>query len=45
MIGEVNNFYKDASTKPFTVAQAKSKEVIVSFQQTNIDSLNIEMAI
>jgi len=30
IVGELNNAYKDVSTKPFTVAQAKSKEVIVS---------------
>jgi len=27
---ELNNAYKDVSTKPFTVAQAKSMEVLVS---------------
>jgi len=29
IVGELNNSYKDVNTKPFTVAQAKIKEVIV----------------
>jgi len=31
IVGELNDAYKDVSTKPFTIAQAKSKQMIVSF--------------
>lgn len=30
IVGKLNEAYKDISIKPFTIAQAKSKEVIVS---------------
>lgn len=30
IVGELNEAYKDLSAKPFTIAQTKSKEVIIS---------------
>ena len=41
VVGELNAAYQHVSTKPFTVAQAKSKEVIVSFYPFLLTLLDI----